>query len=102
MDSENLDLILNTTNEYNIHSFASNEEMSSDLQKRLKRINKLTDGLYETKFKIDRYKFDRALKSTFGFSGPLSDRVIRSACLASKLPDAYELIPRASSPRINR
>lgn len=64
MDTENLDLILNANNEYNIHSFASNEEMSSDLQKRLKRINKLTDGLYETKFKIDRYKFDRALKST--------------------------------------
>lgn len=64
MDAENLDLILNTNGDYNMHSFASNEEMSSDLQKRLKRINKLTDGLYETKFKIDRYKFDRALKST--------------------------------------
>lgn len=59
MDTENLDLILNTNNEYNIHSFASNEEMSSDLQKRLKRSNKLTDGLYETKFKIDTSSTER-------------------------------------------
>lgn len=44
-------------------NFVPNEEMSSDLQKKLKKINKLPDGLYETKFKIDRYKFDRALKS---------------------------------------
>jgi len=44
-------------------NFVPNEEMSSDLQKKLKKINKLPDGLYETKFKIDRYKFDRALKN---------------------------------------
>jgi len=44
-------------------NFVPNEEMSSDLQEKLKKINKLPDGLYETKFKIDRYKFDRALKN---------------------------------------
>lgn len=51
-------------------NFVQNEEMSSDLQKKLKKINKLPDGLYETKFKIDRYKFDRALKSKLKQNSP--------------------------------
>jgi len=43
--------------------FEANEEMSSDLQKKLRKVNKIADDLFETKFKIDRYKFDRAIKN---------------------------------------
>ena len=50
-----------STNNY--VNYGANEEISPDLQKKLKRINKLPNGLYETRFKIDRYKYDRASKS---------------------------------------
>lgn len=62
MENDLTDLFVNNNSYLN---FVPNEEMSSDLQKKLKRINKLPNGLYETKFKIDRYKFDRACKSGF-------------------------------------
>ena len=49
----------------NFVGYVPDNELSPDLQKKLKRINRLPNGLYETKFKIDRYKFDRTMKSKF-------------------------------------
>lgn len=48
--------------------FMPNEDMMNpDLQKKLRRISKVRDGVYEIKFKIDRYKFDRAMRSEYIF-----------------------------------